>query len=73
MGTVILLGVIGVIVLLVLFLLIVGVVILILNQNKWFGDAPIGQSSSQTLDLDIILASIPSFSAIGAELFAFFF
>ena len=39
--------------LIVLLLLIVGVVILELNWNNWFGDVPDGPSSSQTGDLDI--------------------
>ena len=39
--------------LIALLLLIVGVVILELNWNNWFGDVPDGPSSSQTGDLDI--------------------
>ena len=39
--------------LIVLLLLIVGVVILELNWNNWFGDVPDGPSSAQTGDLDI--------------------
>ena len=39
--------------LIVLFLLFVGVVILALNGNNWFGDVPNGPSSSQNGNLDI--------------------